>query len=85
MKQFRMSITVLVLLMVSTNFVLSAEYYVDINSGNNSTGDGSIGSPWQTIQHAADQMASGDVCWIREGIYREKVTPKDGQTFQAYS
>ena len=84
MKQFRMFVTVFVLLMVSTNFVLSAEYYVDINSGNNSTGDGSIGSPWQTIQHAADQMASGDVCWIREGIYRETVTPKDGQTFQAF-
>ena len=85
MKQFRISVTVFVLLMVSTNFVLSAEYYVDINSGNNSSGDGSIGSPWETIQYAADQMASADICWIREGIYREKVTPKDGQTFQAYS
>lgn len=28
------------------------DYYVDFDSGNNTTGDGSSGAPWLTLQHA---------------------------------
>ncbi len=52
-------------------------YYVspDGNDDNN----GSIKSPFKTIQKAADKMEAGDICYIRKGIYRGNVIlKKDG-------
>lgn len=50
-----------------------SQYYVsksgsDINSG-------SILQPFKTIQHAANIMNAGDICYIMAGIYREEVIP----------
>jgi len=50
------------------------EYYVspDGDDGN----PGSIYKPFRTIQKCADIMEPGDVCFVREGTYRETVRPK---------
>lgn len=65
-------------------------YYVSV-TGNDTTGDGSIGNPWKTIQKAASTMTAGDVCEIRAGVYRETIRPTNSGTsanpiiFRAYS
>ena len=41
---------------------------------------GSLSAPWQTIQHAANQMKAGDTVQVRAGIYHETVrTTRDGR------
>ncbi|SDC05420.1 Right handed beta helix region [Paenibacillus sp. UNCCL117] len=60
----------------------SSVYYVSV-SGSDSTGDGSEANPWRTVQKAADSMAPGDICFIREGVYRETVTPVQSGTAEA--
>ncbi len=47
----------------------AADYYVDDSA--TAGGDGSISTPFQTIQQAADIMVVGDTCNIRGGTYRE--------------
>lgn len=64
------------------------DYYVASTGDNNH--DGSTGSPWRTLQKAADVMVAGDTCYIREGTYRESVIPVNSGTegnpitFRAY-
>jgi hypothetical protein len=43
-------------------------------TGNDSTGDGSIGNPWRTIQYGVNQLSAGDILNIRAGTYDEMVT-----------
>lgn len=68
----------------------ASTYYVS-TTGDDTTGTGTISSPWKTIQKAADTMVAGDTCIIRGGTYRETVTlSKSGTstspiTFQAYA
>jgi hypothetical protein len=60
------------------------EFYVDANNGKDSN-TGTLEEPFRTIQHAADEMAAGDVCHIREGVYRETLIPGSDQlTFRNY-
>jgi len=42
------------------------------------TGDGSIQSPYQTINQAAQVALPGDTVIVHEGIYRERVNPNVG-------
>jgi len=49
-------------------------FYVDTTNGNDSTGDGSIGSPWKTIQKAASTVTSGATVNVLPGTYNEYVT-----------
>lgn len=44
--------------------------------GNNAD-SGSIAKPWKTIQFAADRLIAGDTLYIRKGIYKERVLPKN--------
>jgi hypothetical protein len=46
-------------------------YYVT-TTGSNSA-DGSVGTPWLTIQHAADTMSAGDTVLVATGTYAERV------------
>lgn len=48
-------------------------YYVSTTGSDSNPG--TIGSPFRTIQHAASIMTAGDTCIVREGTYRETVTP----------
>jgi hypothetical protein len=47
------------------------QYYVDPGGGNDTTGDGSIGTPWATVQHALDNITqdttNGDQINIKAG------------------
>lgn len=40
-----------------------ADYYCDASTGNDTTGDGSSGNPWATIQKAVDNATYGDTIW----------------------
>lgn len=51
-------------------------YYVATN-GNNAN-NGSIGSPWGTLQYALGQMGAGDTLLVRGGTYNQRVHPADG-------
>jgi len=44
-------------------------YYVS-TTGNDGTGDGSIGNPWATWEKLADVLVAGDTGYIRGGTYR---------------
>lgn len=43
-------------------------FYID-PAGSDTTGDGSDGSPWRTIQHAAAQVTAGNTVVINPGVY----------------
>jgi hypothetical protein len=68
---------------------LMASFYVATTGAD--TNPGTLDQPFRTIQHAATQAAPGDTVLIRQGIYRETVTPpRSGLagspiTFQAYN
>jgi PKD repeat protein len=47
-------------------------YYV-ATTGSNSTGDGSSGSPWETITYAIAQAVNGDIIEVAAGTYNETV------------
>lgn len=56
----------------------AATYYV-ATTGNDSN-NGSIYTPWQTIQHAANAVTAGDTVYVRQGTYNEIVTMKASGT-----
>jgi parallel beta-helix repeat protein len=63
---------------------LAATYYVDTDSLGGTCSDSnpgtSLAAPWCTVQKAADTAVAGDVINIREGTYREVVTPANSGT-----
>lgn len=54
----------------------AAEYFVAANGSDAASGRSD--APFQTIQHAADLAQPGDVITVREGVYREQITPPRG-------
>ena len=69
---------------LTTGIINAADYYVSPNGSDNNSG--TIVDPFQTIQHAAYLMESGDNCYLRGGIYHEEIdiTNKTGFTFTNY-
>ena len=65
---------IMLLLLIST-FSEAKNYYV--STKGNDANDGGILKPFATIQKAASVMIAGDICFIRGGIYRETVKPKN--------
>ena len=49
------------------------DHYV-AKTGNDTTGDGSAGNPWLTIQKAANSVSAGEVVSVGPGTYNERVT-----------
>ena len=49
----------------------TVNYYYVATNGNDSSGNGSIGSPWATVDHATSMMNGGDVLYIRGGVYNQ--------------
>ncbi|MBN1788119.1 MAG: right-handed parallel beta-helix repeat-containing protein, partial [Sedimentisphaerales bacterium] len=66
-------------------------YYIDHN-GSDTTGDGSIGNPWQTIPQAVSAAVAGDTIYLRGGTHEYSAsisittsgTLSDYITLQAY-
>ncbi len=52
--------------------VRATGYYVATN-GNN-TWDGSLATPWATVQYGVSNVMAGDTLYIRGGVYNERVT-----------
>ena len=48
-------------------------YYV-AKTGNDTTGNGAIGTPWLTIQKAANSVSPGDTVYVESGVYNEEVS-----------
>jgi len=69
--------TILVLLILS-NQVWAKEYHV--SKAGNDLNNGTKGSPFLTIQMAANVAQSGDIIIVHEGIYRERINPPRGGT-----
>ncbi len=57
--------------------------YVDGMNGRDAD-NGSLKSPWRTLQYAADSTPETGVIFVRAGTYRETVRPRNGQRFAAY-
>jgi len=51
--------------------VRSGNIYFVKTTGNDSTGDGSWGTPWATIIKAKDTIAAGDIAYICDGIKQD--------------
>ena len=68
--------------------IFAKDIYVAKNGDDNN--DGTIDSPYLTISKAASVSVAGDVVYIREGIYKETLTPANSGTvgnpiiFQSY-
>lgn len=69
-----------VFLMLSPAAQAANSYYVS-PSGRDS-GDGSISSPWLTLQHAADMVGPGDTVQVRAGNYTGFDLRKSGTSTQ---
>jgi parallel beta-helix repeat protein len=52
----------------------STVFYVS-PTGNDTTGNGSIGSPWKTIRKAYDTISAGNTVYLRGGTYAEPGIP----------
>ena len=61
----------LLLLFISTIVIAQNNYYVAL-TGNNSN-NGSLNSPWKTIQYGINQLSAGDILNIKAGTYEEKL------------
>lgn len=51
--------------------LLAGTYYVSTTGSD--ANDGSLSSPWLTIQHAVDSVGPGDTIYVRAGVYNELV------------
>ncbi|MFA5132960.1 MAG: right-handed parallel beta-helix repeat-containing protein [Candidatus Paceibacterota bacterium] len=60
----RKLLCILFFLLMIPSVSWSANHYFDATDGNDSTGDGSSGSPWQTLAKANTECTSGDVCYF---------------------
>jgi len=50
-------------------------YYVAPSaSGGNNNNAGTLAAPFETLEHAIDQLTAGDILYIRAGTYRETIT-----------
>lgn len=58
------------------------EWYVSPTGNDN--GDGTITSPFRTLEHAVSHMNYGDTLYLREGTYHEVLVPKSNTHIKAY-
>ncbi|RKY34427.1 MAG: hypothetical protein DRP78_06550, partial [Candidatus Omnitrophota bacterium] len=58
----------LVLVLSLNGICFGATYYM-ATDGSDTTGDGSSGNEWLTLQHSMALMSGGDTLIIRDGVY----------------
>ena len=66
----RLVLTLIFLLTMSIYNVYGATYYIS-PTGNDSSGNGSIGSPWKSLSKADGYLNPGDILYCRGGIYTD--------------
>jgi hypothetical protein len=59
-------------------------FYV-ATSGSDSTGDGSNGNPWATIEHAVDQVPDGSTILVKPGTYNGRVRMDGGAPGRSFA
>lgn len=64
-------------------FPYYASFYISL-SGNDGN-DGSIGSPWRTVEHITGNVSPGDYVFIRGGTYESSEAAGSFQRFQIYN
>ena len=64
----------------------ASTWWVD-DTGDNSTGDGSVGNPWGGIAFATKHasVASGDIIMVKPGVYTDNITVNKSLTIQGNS
>lgn len=67
--------TLSLLLTVFASPVGAVEYFVSPNG--NDRASGTLEKPFATIKQATSLLKPGDTCYLREGIYRETLRPKN--------
>jgi hypothetical protein len=60
-----------IILICSITSIAQTNYYVSTTGVD--TNPGTIGSPWRTIQHAANTVTAGSIVNVRAGVYNEQV------------
>ena len=65
---------------------MAATYYVAQQAPNSTdTNRGTEAMPWKTLTHACEVAKTGDVVWVKAGLYAETLAPQcDGLTVQAF-
>ncbi len=71
-------ILTLIMALFVANSVTAAEYYVSQDGKDKNKG--TLKRPFRTISKAASIMEAGDVCVIKEGVYRETIKPANSGT-----
>jgi hypothetical protein len=59
------------LIILPVLFCLGATYYVDTTGSD--AADGSVGTPWLTVRHAATNVLAGDLVLVNSGVYSNVV------------
>jgi hypothetical protein len=67
-----------------TNNVAAVNHTYYVATDGNDGAAGAIGTPWLTIQHAANTAVAGDIVYIRGGTYTEQVKPANSGTAGHY-
>lgn len=76
--------TFYIILAFATLPASAKDFYVDASHGKDAN-PGTLEEPFRTIQHAANEMQAGDICYIKAGVYRETLIPKADQlAFRAF-
>jgi hypothetical protein len=67
----------------TTSTTTGNDYYVS-TSGSDSSGNGSMGSPWATIANASQNVGPGAVVHVAPGVYTGSFTTSSSGTSSAY-
>jgi hypothetical protein len=70
----------LLLLFISGHLVAQTNWYVSQETAASDDNSGTYEAPFRTVQKAADVAVAGDTVFVREGVYRETVTPINSGT-----
>ena len=67
---------IFVVMMIWAPGVFADDIYVDASAGTG--GDGSVGSPYKTIQQGLNAADTGDTVWVHGGTYHVDIVMKNG-------
>ena len=80
LKKFHWNCYIL-LTILNFNPVIAKEYFVSTIGDDKNLG--TVQSPWKTIHKANEMLRPGDILYVRQGYYRETISPSSDGTSQA--